>query len=202
MEKNPFQAMPRYWPYRRRRRYSDVHKIAEAFPRDLVWPVTFDGSLPSETFGQRKRPIIGERYFFPQLGDTGGEATVTGAHVDEASSEMVLVLAGEGQSYSFVREKMSADELADYKQHRDAYFGRLVDPPHESNTPLELFEFLVDSYKVLPRAKLAANLRGHPELSDAMSDEDLLLLFCEREATAMWASRQARAQMHKAPTAA
>jgi hypothetical protein len=168
--------------YRRRRRHSDAHKIVEAFGRDLVFPVTFDGSLPSEKYGGRMRPIIGETYFFPQLSENGQEATVTGAHVDEASGEMVLVLADQRGKFSFVREKMSAAELADYKQHPDAYFGRIVPRERRADTPFELFEFLVDSYKALTRDKLIANLQGHPGLfPQSMSDDDLLLLFCEQQ---------------------
>ena len=70
--------------WRRRQRHIDAHNIADALGKYPQLPTTFDGGLPSESFGRRSnRLIIGETYFFESIGEGGTVGTVTTVSVSE-----------------------------------------------------------------------------------------------------------------------
>jgi hypothetical protein len=128
--------------YRRKRKHSDAYRIADTFSTYLNFPVTFDGSMPSEAFGQTSNRIkIGETYGFP---GTDGEAvvgTVTTAAVEESRSMAVFgVSTTDGRAMLF-QYSLSEAELADYRSNRDAYFGRIQRVSRTITDPFEFFEW-------------------------------------------------------------
>ena len=49
---------------------------------------------------------------------------------------------------------MSQAELDDYKQFPDTFFGTHLQQGRQTKTPLELFDFMHESYKGTPKEKL------------------------------------------------
>jgi hypothetical protein len=108
---------------------------------------------------------------------------VTAATVNEVEKlAYIAVSAPDGRS-RILKEPMTDDELADYRIHREAYFGRVrkVDSKPAKNE-FELFEWFVSAHRKLSRAQLLTKLAPifpAPTLA-AMRNEDLLLTYCEQ----------------------
>jgi hypothetical protein len=177
--------------YRRKQKHIDAYHIGDALLHYLRFPSTFDGSLPSEAFGERAaRVTIGETYHFADVGENGVIGTVTSATVNEQEKAAYIAITVQGQNSQILRQPMSDDELADYKAHSDAYFGQVVPARKKLEDHFELFEWLMDVNKQLSRAQLLENLSKSPrfdELKD-LSDNDLLIEYCEGMTAAFAAS--------------
>jgi SEC-C motif len=112
--------------WRRKQRHIDAHNVGDTLTRYLQLPSTFDGGLPSESFGgPASRVRIGETYFFNNVIEGGLIGTVTAASVNEAGKEALIGITGQDGMSRICRCPMSEDQLADYRAHHDAYFGRV-----------------------------------------------------------------------------
>jgi hypothetical protein len=184
--------------YRSKQKHVDAHMIGEAFSKYASFPATFDGKLPSEAFGRASgRVLIGETYDFDGL-----VGTVTAALVIEEKKELVLGVTGADGRSHLIRGPMADAELADYKAHPDAYFGRVVRPAKGAKDPFDLFEWFMDVYKDLPREKLVERLSRaiHPEKLAAMSNEELLMAYSEGYVVSVLAMDNKRGAEKKEPS--
>lgn len=173
--------------WRLKQQHIDAYKICESLERYTNLPATFDGSLPSETFGRDKsRVVIGESYVLDD--EKGGVVgTVTGALVLEDEREAVITFsATDGKTYMH-RMPLSEDALNDYKAHPETYFGRIQSSGRTYKTVYELFEFLMETYTKSTREFLLTEVQKIPEPGgfDHMTNEELSAIFCERMAGAM-----------------
>jgi hypothetical protein len=66
---------------------------------------------------------------------------------------------GRGQIW---KDSMSPQELADYRAHKDSYFGRILAVGGKIDDPFELFEWFVGNHKWMSRAQLLERLAEHP----------------------------------------
>lgn len=170
--------------YRRKQKHMDAHKIAEAFLTYGKLPTTFDGSLPSETFSEKSnRIVIGETYFFEEIGEGGTVATVTTATVDEAE-KAVYVGTDKGQILS---KKMSNDEFNDYLNHKDIYFGQEIHQGKNIRDPYEFFESMVEIHLKFPLENMRSRVRDFSDCQRLLSlgHEELVLAYCERICASM-----------------
>ena len=106
--------------------------------------------------------------------------TVTDAIVAEEKKEVTVAIHTKDDKAYLLREKMSDAQLADYKAHPDAYFGKVKYVPKGIKTPYDLFSFFVEGQRGMKRAKLLEHLKMSAEQAKGTSDEDLLLEYCER----------------------
>ena len=178
--------------YRHKRKHADAFHIAEAFATYPQLPTTFDGSLPLDSLEGKSRPMIGETYLFEGVANlptsAGGNllTTVTTATVIEAEKQAYIGVTDQnGRSY-ILTEPMTDQQLADYKAHPEAYFGKIQHVGKRIDSRYELFEFFMDSYRRLGRAALLERLATHPNAGSftCMSDDDLLAEYCEEMAAA------------------
>lgn len=166
--------------YRRKLKHSDAHSIGESFCKLVHFPATFDGSLPSETFGGRKRILVGDTYAFDGV-DGVVTGTVTSATVsDREARSYVSVSAMDGRSLVFTSE-MSEDQMADYRAHPGNYFGEVKLANGNMDDPFDFFEWLVKANKDRSRAQMTSELARAfpPEKLLQMPDDDLLYTYCE-----------------------
>jgi hypothetical protein len=191
--------------YRRKQKHIDAHHIAEAFVKYPQLPTTFDGSLPSESLDGTPRAMIGETYLFEgvkNLAGTDGDlvATVTTAAVMKSEKAVYIGVTDQAGRSCILTEPMTDQQLADYKAHPEAYFGRLQHVGGKVNSPYDLFEFFMESYKGLARDALLERLVGHPDAAGfaGMSDEELLATYCEGMVAASSMFRQATASAETA----
>ena len=149
-------------------------------------PSTFDGSLPLDPEDGHWRLLIGERYFFEDIGEGGVVAEVTSATVSEADKKMfVAIHTIDGEGHVITRE-MSDRELEVYQAHKEGYFGIVQPVGKNIKDPFELFEWFMESYKDTPRERLLALCDGHPNLSELgeLDDTEIRLTLCESWTTA------------------
>ncbi len=167
--------------YRTKLKHIDVFHIGDAIQTYLRFPTTFDGSLPSEALGERSRVIVGNTYCFGDPENGGVVGTVTYASVNEADSSAHIAIVDQNGQASILREPMSPAQLADWRAHKDSYFGKVLPVGRKVNNAFELFEWLVENHRGLPRDQLLARFAGAPDFETvrALSDEDLLYHFCE-----------------------
>jgi hypothetical protein len=168
--------------YRRKQKHIDAHHIGTALLEYAKFPATFDGSLPSETFDcPSSRVQIGETYDFYDLGEHGLIGTVTSASVLESEKAAYIVVSDANGTSQILRKPMSEAELSDYKAHPDAYFGKILPVSKGINDRYELFEWLMEANKGLPRAVLLERLSGGGNVGALKdkSDAELLSDYCE-----------------------
>jgi hypothetical protein len=165
--------------YRRKQRHIDAYEIMEAFKNYPKLPETFDGSLPSEAFNDNPQHLkIGETYFFEDVGDNGLTATVTSATVNEID-KILYIGTDKGQ---ILNRTISDDELVDYKNHPDAFFGTIHRQGKKTDDPFEFFEEMVAIHMSYPKSYTLKQIENWGDADDLrnLSHEDLVLEYCER----------------------
>lgn len=164
--------------YKNKQKHIDAHNIIYSFNDYLNFPQTFDGTMPSERLGKTgNRIIIGEKYFFEDIGDNGAVATVTEATIDEQNKKIIIIADGKYLMYC----PISDDELSDFKRHRDAYFGKIHRQGRESNNIFEFYENIVEMHMSFSKASTLKHMESWPNYNDIknMDKKDIVLLYCE-----------------------
>jgi hypothetical protein len=125
------------------------------------------------------------------VGENGTVGTVTAATVNEAEKATYLGITDTNGNAQILRVAMSDAEIAEYTEFRDAYFGRVVPGPFRPKDNFELFEWLMETHKTLPREKILEQFAAAPnrDALTAMSDPDLRAAYCEAMVAAMEAKR-------------
>jgi hypothetical protein len=168
--------------YRQKRKHIDAHHIGQSFLNYTKFPTTFDGSLPSESFGAASSRVkIGESYLFQNVGGVDMVGTVTYASVLESEKKAAIAATFTDGTSRILMQPMTDAELDDYKAHPDAYFGKILPVSKKAENQYDLFEFFVEANKGLTRATLLQRL-GRPADFDPhgeVSDTDLLAEYCE-----------------------
>ena len=162
------------------------HDIGHSIERYLHFPTTFDGKLPSEAFGHAtSRVKIGETYLFTNVGDKDITGTVTAATVDAPNKQIIIGVSTDTE-HVLLRAPMSENDLAEWKEFGDAFFGKV---PLESNShtknEYEMFEWFMEVYKDLPRDQMIAKFAPGSLDFEAMTDEDLRMVYCENLVAAL-----------------
>jgi len=169
--------------YKRKQKHIDAHDVVESFKIYPKIPPTFDGKLPSESFNDDpQRLLIGETYFFNDIGEKGVTGTVTSATVNEPEKRVYFAITSEDGKSQILTKPMSDAELADYRNHPEAFFGTVQQPPRKTEDPYELFEFLLDSYRNTPKERLLEFMKDAPDIEALRKMEhfDLVMECCER----------------------
>ena len=168
--------------YRQEKSHADALRAAEGLSKLLKFPSTFDGSLPATTLHGELPPLsIGETYNFEGADADGKDVigTVTDAIVVEAEkAATVAVSTTDGRSL-LLKQHMTDAQLADYRAHPDAYFGKIVRPAKGLKGPQDLFEFLMASFAQLSREEIIARFKGRVPGAESMTHEELLAIYCE-----------------------
>ncbi|SRR5579883_466618 len=168
--------------YRQKERHIDAYRICESFVKYAQFPQTFDGGLPSESFGRpARRILIGETYLFDD--GKGGQilGTVTTAAVNEPESKVYFGVTDQHGQASILCEPMTTDQLAEYRANRDVYFGANLPVGGKVTTKFALFEWLMKTHKNMPRENILSHLANvtDRETLERLSDNDLCATYCE-----------------------
>ena len=167
--------------WRNKQKHIDAHNVLEEMRSYPSIPPTFDGVLPLPEKDTQNRILIGDTYFFEELGDGGVVGTVTSATVNPEKKTMHFAISttdGEGQ---ILEREMSDDELDAYKRHPEAYFGEINRDGGQIEDPYDLFEWLLDCYGDTPRERLLELAKDHPSFDHLkhLSDIEIRLALCE-----------------------
>ena len=168
--------------YRQKQKHMDAYSIGQSIEHYLHFPATFDGKLPTESFGMpSSRVVIGKTYSFGGVGEKGINGTVTAATVDELNKLAIIgITDGEGRSH-ILRLPMTEDDFSEYTEFPNAYFGRVLPGPTKLKNNFELFERLMATHTTTPRANMLAWFSKTRDMAalEELSDEDLRVTYCE-----------------------
>lgn len=181
--------------YRQERPHRDALAIAKAATQFLRVPTTFDGSLPSETYGGHVRPLVGYEYNFARPPGQLLTATVLAGGVDEQAKKMTLhVVTREGERVTIVND-MTDDQLHDYRAHRENFFGGDAPKGTYVQTPEDIFEWALSASANTPPEALLDAMKGMPNIEAirAMSEEDIRAEHAEW-VTRVWLTHEQRAK--------
>lgn len=171
--------------FRARQRHEDIYDLLEHF-RAYRIPSTFDGEAPTFAFGEvEQRWQIGKEYDLNSLSENS-QATLINASVAVSAGLVYLIFRTQSGSLVTYQDELTPQELQAYSEHPDTFFGSYLKTATAVSTPLDLFKFFYDSYRTCTRAKLLDYLEDStdPNKFGGMSDDDLLLFFCERNVLA------------------
>jgi SEC-C motif-containing protein len=165
---------------RARERHLEMFELMRSMKKHLHIPSTFDGELPSTAFSDGKLPPmkIGQMYMAPGPGGKEVPARLSSATVDTSRGEMIL-----GFDNGWIcRATMSQAEQDDYREFPDTFFGAHLQQCRNAETPIDLFDFMYESYKNTSKEKLLewmANASDIAELKN-LTQTELSEIYCER----------------------
>lgn len=136
--------------------------MARALARLHEFPITFDGSVVSETLlGGKPRIKIGQAYDFgtPEEPFVG---IVRGATVLENTRECYIVAETENGNH-ILSEKMDDASFKDWQASKAAYFGDIQEVAKNAQTPYEMYERFMDMFADFDRKGLATQIGKAPD---------------------------------------
>lgn len=169
-------------------RHREVYDLLESMRTHQEIPMTFDGEIPEFAFGELAVPrlVIGGKYGVP--GPDGGTVagTLQTACVVEAKSEVTGVYRLEDGRQVIATCPLTPEELAAYRRHPDTFFGTYLRQGRVAETPLDLYEFFLESYGKTPKEGLLKLMEDHRDIESlhSLSQEELAKTYCERLAEA------------------
>lgn len=169
--------------YRREKKHADAFRVGESLKNLLSFPTTFDGSMPGLTLSGERPPVqIGQKYNFEGAGPEGADVIgeVTDAIVDENAKEVIVAIYTDDKKAHLLKESMTDAQLADYRAHKEAYFGKIKYVPKVIKTPYDMFLFFMQGQKDTKREALLDFMKLTEGEVKGRSDEDLLIEYCER----------------------
>jgi hypothetical protein len=130
-----------------REAHIEMHKLMESIGDHSEIPSTFDGEISEFAFGNEiARLVVGSRYLVRDAEGIERPAELTTATVaEEERSAYCGVTFDNGQSGIWT-VPLSDAEMAAWKRHPDTFFGVLGQRRTRAETPLELYDFLHESF--------------------------------------------------------
>lgn len=177
--------------YHARQRHREVREILKSFKEHSSIPTTFDGTPADLAFRSSvNRLRVGDTYSVPKA-DGNGEINAvieSVAVMENRKSAMAFCRAANGENM-MVEFPLTDGELKAYKKHPETFFGE-HQPKPESNDPVDLFEWLLNSYRQNTKAKLLVLMNGAPDIEhlNTFEQQELVEIFCERAVLQILAS--------------
>lgn len=171
--------------HKTREKHADVRAVQDAFVNYKI-PVTFDGEIPEFAFGDAERRFnIGQQYEIAE----GVMAVLTGGNVIENQKKAYLFFHTDDDKAPILTAELSDAEMAAYKAHPETFFGRVVKQGGNVEEPIDMFEFLLESFKEEPREKMLEWFKDASDLEELrnLSDEELRLKYAERHTLSVMA---------------
>jgi hypothetical protein len=171
--------------YKSEQKHIDVYNISNSMASYPNIPKTFDGSLPSYSYNKNlEQIIIGEKYFFEDVGENGVIGEVMSATVSENEKSMILSIFTDDKKSLILRKAITDEELDDYKNYPEGFFGSMRQTRAnkiEDDNPYELFKWFHKTYKNSSREKLLDFMKNRPDLDKLkkLSQEELALQYCD-----------------------
>jgi hypothetical protein len=184
-----------------RERHIEMHEFMNSIRDHSGIPATFDGQIPAYAFNPNlQRIAIGERYMMPDKDRVERPALLTSAQVLE--NERVAycgVTFDDGRSV-ICSMPLSHEEIESWRQYPDTFFGVVGQRHTRADTPLELYDFFLESYQHSTKDELLEFLRGAPDFKELskLDQPRLASLYAERMTNAAGA-RNARKAAREVP---
>jgi hypothetical protein len=168
--------------------HREVYDLLESVQAHWEIPLTFDGEIPEFAFGDQSVPrlVIGRTYGIPGPDGELVEGVLQTATVLPSKSEVTGVYRVPDGTQIIATSPLSADELAAYNRHPDTFFGAYLRQGRKADSPLDLFDFFLDSYGKTSKEGLLKLMEKHHDVDSlrSLSQSELAAVYCERMAEA------------------
>jgi hypothetical protein len=145
-------------------------------------PQTFGGELLSEVFVPNPLPRLQIGQFYAVPGPDGVEVNAKLMQASVGNDKAHCILQDPATNKSWIATfDMTPDELADYANHPDTYFGVYQRQTRRVETAIEMFDLFVDGQRDTPKERLIELLPDYADQEGlhAMSHKELVELFAE-----------------------
>jgi hypothetical protein len=164
-----------------RERHFDMYKLMESLREHYEIPATFEGEIPEFAFGDTEnRLTIGQRYLVPDgLNEVAGKL-IDAVVVENEKSVYGVHQLDDGRNI-IVSCPVTDAELSAYRRYPETFFGTYKPSERKIHDPLDMFDFLYQTYRHTSRDKLLEFLSTHPQHNRFLneSQEELAITYCE-----------------------
>ena len=173
-----------------REAHIEMHGLMQSIADHSEIPSTFDGEIG--IYAADNAPVrvaVGSRYLFR---DNNGEqrvGLVTTATVSESQglAYVAATLDGDGKSgiYTF---PLSEAELEAYRRHPDTFFGVPAQRRTRADSPLDLYDAFLSSYRHASKETLLGFMKAWPDQGRLanLTQPELASLYAESMAVVAW----------------
>ncbi len=166
-----------------RERHIELHELMKSIQDHSKIPSTFDGEIPEFAYGETvPRLMIGRRYLVKdtQGNDVAGE--LTSAVVVEAEKRAWCALQLDTGESVMCAWPLSDQEMSAWRQHPDTFFGEVGQRHTKAETPLQLYDFFLESYRNIPKERLLTLLANAPDIQNLakLDQTKLASIYAER----------------------
>jgi len=169
-----------------KRTHSEMHELIDSLRRHTEPPATFEGSAPELAFGDdsnRLPPLlIGNQYLIPDGSGGEMEGILQSAIMVEPEKLAYGIYRTADQRHVIVTTPMTDMEMAAWRRHPETFFGKVQQVTKQVESPLDLAEFMYETYRTTPKEKLLSFMQDHPNIIQfkEMSQDDLAILYSEQ----------------------
>lgn len=176
-----------------RAKHAPMTALIKSMKTHYQIPATFNGELPSTLHpdGGPPRLKFGERYAIPDENGALQAGRFYNASVDPKSGAMHSAFELDDGRHIIAVDALSPQELAEYRQYPDTYFGEVLKPDGKCESFVDWCDWLFETYQHTPREKLLefmANARDIEQLKE-LDQRDLAIAYSERLANAVHKSK-------------
>jgi hypothetical protein len=174
-----------------REAHIEMHELIQSIKDHSSIPSTFDGTMSEFAFDSRTtRLIVGERYMVPDADGTEHSAELECGIVVENKRTAMCIMKLEDGKRLIHHIPLSDAELNAWRRHPDTFFGVVGQRTTRAENPLDLYDFLMNSYRDTPKEKLLEFLASAPDIVDLMrlDQPKLASIYSERMASSIIAA--------------
>ncbi|WP_343605217.1 hypothetical protein [Roseateles sp.] len=188
-----------------RRRHAPILALVNSMQAHREIPATFDGEAAAFAVNRPEgRLQVGERYRIPGPDGNEVDATLESGTVIPQWKAASCVFFTDDQNRLIVNVPLSDDELKAFEQHPSTFFG-VIDRNagrKRPKDPLDMFDFLLDTYGKSSKEKLLEFMAGAHDLDRlrTMSRDDLANEYCARMASSLMAHRENSEPIDRTPS--
>jgi hypothetical protein len=163
--------------------HADPSRFVQALGRMQI-PSTLDGELPSRAFGG-KGPLppilIGERYMVPDADGREVPGELVSAVMVENQMKVAAVVRLDSSSTIVVTMPITEVEPNTYKESPETFFGTYQPNPKVEH-PVDLYEWMLESYRQTPRERLLELLAENSDIASLreLPQLELAKIYSER----------------------
>lgn len=175
-----------------REKYKDIHCLLKSIEDYSVIPSTFDGEIPEFAFGDAtQRLIVGRHYLVKDSKGNDRVGLMTSATMNEPECKAYCCMKLETGEHIITTWPLSKVEMSAYRAHPNTFFGR-VEENHKANSPLELYDFFLESYSKLSKEKLLERMAAAPDINflKTLSQSELASVYAERCTSSAFSQRK------------
>lgn len=178
-----------------RKKHEEIYALARSMDTHVEVPSTFDGQIPVFAFNRSEdRLIIGERYLVPDSDGIEREGTLIDASVNMDEGKVYGYYELDNAKTIITSSELSKPELRAYEQHPDTFFGIVRPQGRRSDTPIEMYEFMLETYNRSSRETLLDLLKNADDFNELSrkKTEELAEIYCQRTVESIFNKQYAK----------